>query len=1157
MTRFLHLLERTLDHKEIVRKTIYILFTSALLFSDSVRTFAQAAFSYNMLLNDLETSLRKGNQRTLRDVASLLDKPLYQNSAILLLEKYTFFTKSEIDLQHTTRSQFMDFYFNNEDKIKFSEILQAFYITPVENQPYDFTVKTFIGSAHDDPSVLLRNLVIEFDKTFKNGTSRENKQGVNTKVLQDIILRIAALNTPESFQWLRNTLAAAPFNKKEIELYLTLCESLKEEPALDNLTAVLTASEKGYIPAEFLTSVLIELTNYAITPHQTKQLLDTLETFEALRAYGYEKTLPFKESFFYEKVDFYGKILSRKDTPWIQRNALRDLLMTEHPRLLFYIAAQLRLKPEESPFYEKLLKKLTKTQFSVPNTDLSRENREGGIKPENRDNFINQLDIIAQQKQFIRYWANHSEDFEWDEARHLFVNKTEIAERTENYERLFRRLNSENDSVALGSFIQLSQGEPLLINNLVEKFRPLLRTYNKHLPDIRYGYLEQLTRLFAYCQKSNIRYDLSRPLDSLLKVLIDIRPPQQRYTLENQIIKHFKIEDLTALEYYGCLYSGNADMAFSIGRILDYSYSQFWHSIINDEIQLRLFLKKCFIFKKIGVVGVCSSYQNKIEKLDPLFKNNLITLARLEDDVDILNQIQLITGISDNNIEANKSQSMFDIFLNDAFSFANSDLRLLPAPQSTGYQRIIEKIQSENERVVLRLMLDYMDLHPSIEAVPSLFAIIGDDRRLATGGDTEGGRVSDRIVSMLENIYGHSFKTEDNRVTWRRLWYNDGKNYSQWDKQFFEEQTQFLAKTETLNVDDILEVSNSKYMTESYKKAVIQALKKMNPFSDIRRFKSRLPLKVSIDLANFEESTISHKDLDDFIKIFEVDNDSTLWRFINVKTTHFTLDELGTFYNSLFKVNWFTNLIASEQISPYQKDLAINILQKYLSESELISDFEEQNTLLHIAELQNIGRSLVEKLNATLTLDVSDEAKASIQEAILARIKYSDIGSVAIYFENLSCKPGYNPTAFLFKDFGIPFFNADKENISLLIDNHRIMNQYDFYKFYLKRFGVDFMKDNEALDFNKIYNILKFEIVAPFTGGGSQRDYFTYGIIKVLELHFETRLGFHEKLNENQSFYTYSAAKRATKWMHYLESKKLVSPDPSVPSSFNRLFAGN
>jgi hypothetical protein len=1126
-----------------VRKTVNILYLFAFFCASTAPAMAQAAFSYDMLLSDLEMQLKKGSQRALRDVATLLDKPHYHNSAIVLLEKYSFFTKKEIELQPITRAEFMDFFFKNQEKIKFSEVLQAFYITPVEQQPYNFTVKPVSESNTSDPSLILRNLVMEFDETFKKSK--------NSKVLLGLIERIGKIGTTESFQWLRNTLASTPFSKTEVELYLALCEGLKDEPTMDNLSTILTVSEKGMIAPELLSPVLIELTNYAITPQQTKHLLDTLETYESLRAYGYEKCLPFKDNF-YEKVDFYGKILCRKDTPWLQRNALRDLILTEHPRLLFYIAAQLRLKPDEAIKYENLLKRLTKTQFSVLNT-------EGGKNLKNIKDYTAQLENIEQQKQFIRFWGNHAEDYKWDETRRCFVNKAEIAERTENYEKLFRRLNSENDSVALGSFKQLAQGDPVIIGELVEKFRPILRTYNKQLPDIRFGYMEQLSRLFAYCQKNGHAYVLPRFLESLLKKLNETRNPQVRYTLENEIIEYTEVRDITGLEFYGCLYSGNPEMSFSIGRILDHVYSRSWYLVAGDEAQLRLFLKKSFVFKKIGVAGVCSSYQNKVENLDPLFKQRLIRLARLEDDADIINQIQIIAGVSDNsNQDASKMQSMLSIFLNEPMNFANNDLRLLPTPQSADYQKVVDKIQSENERVILRLMLDYLELHPSIDAVPSLFGIIGDDRRLSTGGEeTEATRVSDRVVSLLENIYGYSFKTDDNRVAWRRLWYNDGKNYTNWDKQFFEEQTQFLTKGETFSIDNILAVSQSKHMAESLKKLVIDALKKLEPFSDIRRFKSRIPLKVSTELANFEDVKISHKDLDDFIKIFEVDKDSTLWRFINLKTHDYNIDELGIFYNSLFKINWFVSLIATEKISPYQKDLAIQILQRYLTESELISEFEEQNTLVHIAELQNIGRTLIEKLNATLTLEVSEESRATIQEVILSRIKYSDIGTVAAFFEQLSRKPGYTPTAFLYKDFGIPFFNPEKEDITLLIENHKKLKQIDFYKFYLNRFGVDFMKDGENLDFVKMYSILKYEIVSPFTGGGTQRDYFTYGIIKILELHFNNRLGFHEKLNENQSFYTYSAAKRATKWMQFLESKKLVSPDPSVPSSFNRLLAGN
>ena len=72
--------------------------------------------------------------------------------------------------------------------------------------------------------------------------------------------------------------------------------------------------------------------------------------------------------------------------------------------------------------------------------------------------------------------------------------------KTQNYEKLFRRLNSRNDSVAVNSFLQLTQGDPVEINALAKKYRQLLRNHNASLPSLKFGYLEQLTLLTDFCK---------------------------------------------------------------------------------------------------------------------------------------------------------------------------------------------------------------------------------------------------------------------------------------------------------------------------------------------------------------------------------------------------------------------------------------------------------------------------------------------------------------------------------------------------------------------------------------------------------------------------------------------------------------------------------
>ena len=318
------------------------------------------------------------------------------------------------------------------------------------------------------------------------------------------------------------------------------------------------------------------------------------------------------------------------------------------------------------------------------------------------------------------------------------------------------------------------------------------------------------------------------------------------------------------------------------------------------------------------------------------------------------------------------------------------------------------------------------------------------------------------------------------------------------------------------------------------------------------------------DLFLFEEMTIAQKDLDDFLSIFKVDyssNDSTreqgLWAFINKQITAYSVDESGSFWNDMFKVSWFNNLIHANAMQTSQISMILFTMRNYLINSEFLSEFEEKVTQIHISELNNIGHSLTEKLTSTLELEGNIAIKQAVQTAILARIKYEDIGTVVAFWKQKTLNLKESPLTFLQTDFGIPVFSYDKATLSQLIDNHKKMSPKAFYSFYLKQFGLNLWHTDpqdslqkEGLNYEKIYAALTYESVIPFTGGGSQRDYFTFAIIKLLEFEFQTTLGFHEKLNENQTFYTYNTSKRAAAWRAFLIEKKLVNIPPSVPSSF-------
>lgn len=976
----------------------------------------QNAQSFDALHTTLTEQMRLGNRRAMRDMATFLDKPDFATQSRRVLVEHTYFTPTEIDLTTASREQFLSFFYDHEKQIKFSDILGAFYLTPIENQLTDVKF-TRLSTTETDPSVSLRFLTNLVDSLVS--------KKIENVDLQRLINDIADIGTPEAFDWLRRTLNILPLGKKATTLNIVLCEALANEPTAENLKAIFAAFELGAVPESLLTAVFLQLSNTTTSPRKALFLLDSLGSMEALRTYGYERLFSIRAATHYEKVDYYAQILAQSETPqWLQRSARFDMLATRTPRLLFYLAAQMRLKPSQRTFYEHYLKQLTLVDMSSVGQNTP----------------MNDLKAIEKQKNVIRWWAIHSDDFEWDESEHRFVSKAEATARAEELERQVRRLGSENDSAAFAAFVRLTEGDPPTVIALVERFRPILRAYNPRLPALNYTYLEQMTTLSAYCRKHGFSVRLPRHLAVLMDSLIQPILAKSRYQIENQILAKMRIDDVSAIEYFGLLHSVDADLGFSVGRILDIFYSKNWKLVVDNDAQLRLYLKKSALFKNIGVAGVSSLYDKKFDRRDEQIRLRLAQIARTESDGDIQDNLQ-------------------------------------------------------------------------------------DWRTTAS------------IAQKIENSGAIETRTND-----------DGTS-----DESIESRLRRLQVDGSFSIADVNAVVASSAFSDSYKPLVIKLLRKITPLSSLRSFKLKNWLKASKDLAPFADLEIGAKDLDDVVRLFEPDEETAMWAFIATQSAHYSTAEMGSFWNSMFKVTWFNDLLYGKGLQTAQRDSIIGALRRYVvATDEVLSEFEEQTTLLHIAELENIGRKLSEKLEATFALDAPEGMKAAVQSAILGRLSYEDIGIAARYAYRFSRRDDGNaPMSFLALDFGIPFYNFDKEEWAQFVNNHEIMSKKEFYMFYLKKFGVAFQNTEGSLDYQKIFEILRFEAVQPFTGGGAPRDFFTYGIIKLLELEFSTRLGFNEKLNENQTFYIFNASKRAAEWRTFLLNKKLVKLSETDAISFN------
>jgi hypothetical protein len=1109
---------------------ILLWLTFALLASWPTGDLCAQFVDYERLLDHLQIEINLGNPKALRDLGSLLNNEEAKNRAQELMVNHTLFTTEEMNFSHSvSRQKILDFFYTNQKAFKHSQLLNAFYLTPIESQVAPYELKNPKREEPRDLSTQLRKLTLRFEAFIATG---DEKAAIKT------IQRIGELQTVEGYKYLvdvlfQNRLLLGSFENAELVIQ-EICYVLIDYPTNKTLTTVLQLIENKLITPEFASPILEKLTNisvvedknYSALEKRYEYWLDSLGTVEKMREFGYGMVFNFKKSFFQFPVDYYGKILSQANRyTWIRHNARKDIVATQHSRALFYLAALLykyRNDAQKSEEFEDILlelKQLTKLDVAV----------------EGADGMAYSHDWKQDEKaliNYLKYWSVHYPDFEWDDIRRSFVNRESALALTENYERLYRRLNSNNDSVAMQSYLLLTEGDPVEVVGLAKKYKDLLRNYNRSLPDMKYKYLEQLVDLTGFCRRNNVRYKAPARLQTFMNNLGRTKSKKERYFIENQIIERLQLDEVTALEYWGCLNESQLEISFSVGRILDKFYTQNWERIIKNASYLRLYLKKSKLFANIGVIGVCNGYLKKFETLSRVERKVLEDMLIVESDLDIIEQINVLL-----NGGKPEEENTLIALLEGRVSLTKEALENLPEPNQSELDKIYDYlVDSENERSTKQIWI-YLKYHKPLDFTPIAMQLLGQQiEEKAT-------------LKWLENMFDYAPK--DKRIRWLDLWENRGDNYKKWQQEFFEEQIEKIKTAPELTIKDLNAVTRSKYYHSSLKNTCMVALKKVSPTKDIRRLKLPEPLSIKEDLVFFKDFEFSNKVLDDIPKLFNLKEDlAILIVWVNEKASKFTPEEKGGFYNVLFRSNWFADYVNDDNLAAENATLIKEYLEFYLKESDYLSEFEELETIRNIALIENSDRDLLEKIKASIAIDVDEISRNKIQGGILSRISYSEIPIVVPYLNDLTVIKSYN---FLSKDFGLPIYNlTDYEVIQNLLANHKSKSEIEFYSDYLTEFGVDFKENNGNLDFDKIYEILQYDIITPFVGdGGNRRDFYTYGIVKLLELHFNTLLGFHEKLNENQTFYSFSSSKRAVAWRKYLIKKQVVKAKSELTPSFN------
>ncbi len=1074
-----------------------------------------------ILLNLLAPSIAEGDLIAFRDLAKLYDKYPDNQGVIKLLKQHTLFTTSEWNWNDQESKYLLtDFFYEKAALFKFSELLQVFYLTPIEARTSKVVV-TSVNAPQIDPFLIRKSL-----QKINNYLRKKD-----IKLLRQEIEVIGVLKNTTVFAILEKVLDRKNlFSLKEADQQIIIKDILDFLPDSIAFTKLLGLTKKEMLPLPYCQAQLARLSNNFFKATTYEELVGEYEELQAkfeddlslIKEYGYQKTKLTAALFFEEKVDYYGWLLaiSKDSLYWIRRNAMVDMLATKHPKALFYIAG-LNVR-----YWKKY------GQGILPLEKLLQQNIDVQLKIKNENELSNQFSTEADQEQLIQYWSVHYEDYEWDDFEQKFVNQQLFSDELAAYDRYFRRLNSTNDSIAFKAFVALCGGRPNEIRQLIKKFKPLLRNYNAALPPLKYRILEQVSLLTYFCKQHQIAYLPSPTLEKAIQQLEAYSTPNERLSLENKLIENLKVDDLTALEYYAAIHARNLDLNYSIGRILNYAYTKHWETILADERYFRLFLLKVRLFHDFGGFGIIKKYENKINLTNAKTLDVLHSLKNLETNPSIKESIAYFL----NQKVGNAADKRIANFLEAPVSVDLTELKELPPFGQAIFPNIIDKLFLQTDKKATKNIGTYLELHASLDIIPQLF----ETQEKQWTANKNAGKA---FIKVLEKVYQFSFEAKQPEAIakWWTLWKTTPENYTEWSAFLFQQQLIHLGKAETLTINDINKVTESSLYQEKHRDLCLKSLQKIKRTRTIYRLKIRPKISVEKELAYMAGIDFTTKMLANLPKVFEMDDVGQLLQFIYEQAAPATIEEKSALFNALFRQAWFINHITSGAIDVVKCEAIKLIFYQYLSKSTFLTEYEEQNTQLNIVHLENAFLSLKEKLVRISKDSLNETIRYDYLNATLSRMEFPEIMMAFPILKDLEIA---NKNLFLFlnRDFGLPIFEVPSEQIAQkILSRLKTHNEYEFYEQTLVDFGLPILKKSGDLDLQKIYQLLTYDLVVPFLGeGGKYRDYYCYGLVKLLELHFKTTLGFHPKLNENQTFYTFNSYKRVEAWRAYLLSEKLI-----------------
>lgn len=296
---------------------------------------------------------------------------------------------------------------------------------------------------------------------------------------------------------------------------------------------------------------------------------------------------------------------------WVKENKIDSLIEQRNAISLLIIASELfkiRSRFNRYYFYEEefinLLKRLTGTEIGV-------KNEKGTISWH-----IDKDHYPESKLNLLIYFSKYYSQYSWNEKKSLFVNPNQEIKPIGKEELLFQLLNSKNDSIAMDAFTQLTVCNPSIVTELANEYQSADVDKSHVIPTFHYKFLEQLVLLTNYCKENNIDFVGTVELQKKISLLKSDLSFSERRKLEDTLIKTLVLDGITPFEYWALIYEQSWGLTYSAGRILDMFYSNHFSEILNNDKQLRLYLKKSSLFDKSRYYWRMQQLSEKVHLLE-------------------------------------------------------------------------------------------------------------------------------------------------------------------------------------------------------------------------------------------------------------------------------------------------------------------------------------------------------------------------------------------------------------------------------------------------------------------------------------------------------------------------------------------------------------